>query len=108
MSTFFMFILHATLLLGTFLIVEGGESSLNFLVLGDWGGSPHYPYTTDAEIALSKVMGTKATEISSSFTLALGDNFYDTGVKNVDDRRFKETFEVSTFVSGACYSSISS
>ena len=27
------------------------------------------------------------------FILAVGDNFYSTGVKNADDPRFKETFE---------------
>jgi len=91
MAAFFL-----ALLLGAFLIGADCESSLNFQVLGDWGGSPDYPYTTDAEVALSKVMGEKAAELGSSFTLALGDNFYDTGVENVYDRRFKETFEVSS------------
>ena len=67
---------------------------LNFLVIGDWGGQPKSPYYTPAESAIAKVMGNKATEIGSQFTLALGDNFYDLGVKNVDDSRFKETFEV--------------
>lgn len=68
--------------------------SLSFLVLGDWGGRPEYPYTTPAEVSLAKVMGEKAADIDSSFTLALGDNFYDTGVKNAQDKRFTETFEV--------------
>ena len=77
-------------------------------MLGDWGGKPSYPYTTDAEVALSKVMGDKAAEIGSSFTLALGDNFYDTGVKNVDDHRFKETFEVSGIEIGCAYFEVSS
>ena len=72
------------------------DSSLNFLVLGDWGGKPSYPYTTTAEVELAKVMGSKASEISSMFTLALGDNFYDTGVRDVNDKRFNETFEVQS------------
>lgn len=67
---------------------------LNFLVIGDWGGQPEHPYYTPAESAIAKVMGNKATEIGSQFTLALGDNFYDMGVRDVDDNRFKETFEV--------------
>lgn len=44
---------------------------------------------------LAGVMGKKAAEINSQFTLALGDNFYDVGVRDVNDKRFKETFEVS-------------
>ena len=71
---------------------------LTFLVLGDWGGKPSAPYTTPAEVDLAKVMGSKAAEIGSQFTLALGDNFYDKGVKNVEDARFKETFEVSCVI----------
>lgn len=39
-------------------------------------------------------MGKKASEIGSQFTVALGDNFYLMGVSDVDDPRFKETFEV--------------
>lgn len=70
------------------------SDGLNFLVIGDWGGQPDKPYYTPAEFDLANVMGKKAKEIGSQFTLALGDNFYDTGVKNVDDQRFNETFEV--------------
>merc|ERR1711937_756179 len=32
-------------------------------------------------------------ELDAKFTLALGDNFYYAGIKNVDDARFSETFE---------------
>ena len=71
------------------------DSALNFLVVGDWGGQTKHPYTTPAEVDLAKVMGKRAKKINSQFTLALGDNFYDSGVKDVEDKRFKETFEVS-------------
>lgn len=70
-------------------------ASLRFLVLGDWGGQEESPYTTPAEVELAGVMGKKAAEIGSKFTLALGDNFYSHGVTDVNDKRFKETFEVS-------------
>ena len=70
------------------------DESLNFLVVGDWGGQPRYPYYTPAEKEIAAVMGDKATEIGSKFTWALGDNFYDTGVTDVYDKRFQETYEV--------------
>ncbi len=68
--------------------------SLNFLAVGDWGGQTSSPYTTTAQLAVAKVMGDEAQAIDSQFTFALGDNFYTFGVKDVDDKRFKETFEV--------------
>ena len=70
------------------------DGGLSFVVLGDWGGQPLYPYTTDAEREVAKEMGNTAASVGSSFTMALGDNFYDTGVRDVADPRFKETFEV--------------
>lgn len=73
------------------------EDVLNFLVLGDWGGKPEYPYTTEAETRIASIMGKVAGDTNSQFILALGDNFYDTGVKDVYDHRFKYTFEVYYF-----------
>ena len=70
------------------------DQTLNFLVLGDWGGKPDPPYTTAAEKSIAGVMGNVASSMPSQFTLALGDNFYDTGVKDVNDPRFNYTFEV--------------
>ena len=70
------------------------DQTLNFLVLGDWGGSPDPPYTTEAETSIAAVMGKVAASENSQFTLALGDNFYDRGVKDVNDPRFNYTFEV--------------
>ena len=73
------------------------DSTLSFLVIGDWGGQEDCPYTTPAEVKLAKVMGKEAEAIGSQFTLGLGDNFYDGGVKDVQDARFKETFEVGRY-----------
>ena len=69
---------------------------LSFVVVGDWGGSSSKPYYTGAEKDVAKQMGETATQIGSRFTVALGDNFYENGVKDVDDPRFSETFEVRT------------
>ena len=69
------------------------DNSLSFLLLGDWGGDPHYPYTTAAEVSCAKQMGTKAEMLSANFTVSLGDNMYYKGVKNEYDTRFQTTFE---------------
>jgi len=38
-------------------------------------------------------MGKVAASVGASFALALGDNFYTTGVSSVESKRFKDTFE---------------
>ncbi|KAL4237006.1 Tartrate-resistant acid phosphatase type 5 [Mactra antiquata] len=67
--------------------------SLRFLAMGDWGGLPFYPYDTPFEVAVAKQMASVTETYKSSFNLALGDNFYFSGVKNVEDKRFQQTFE---------------
>jgi tartrate-resistant acid phosphatase type 5 len=64
-----------------------------FLVMGDWGGQPFWPYTTGAERATAVGMGAVAASSDATFSLALGDNFYDSGVQNLMDKRFNHTFE---------------
>ena len=65
----------------------------SFLVMGDWGGLPYWPYYSPAEKGIAKAMGILAHDVNATYTLALGDNFYFDGVKDVKDTRFKETFE---------------
>ncbi len=59
------------------------DDSLNFLVLGDWGGQESSPYYTTAEKEVADVMGKKAQEINAKFVMALGDvytiTFFDQG-----------------------------
>ncbi|CAN8003805.1 unnamed protein product, partial [Ixodes hexagonus] len=69
------------------------NQSVRFLVFGDWGGLPFYPYTTRIQRNLAKTMAAVAEIKSADFVLTLGDNFYFKGVRNVDDRRFLRTFE---------------
>ena len=69
-------------------------SALNFVMLGDWGGQESAPYTTKTELEVADKMGGIAEQIGSQFTIALGDNFYHYGVKDVNDHRFQTTFEV--------------
>ena len=73
---------------------EKGAPSLNFMVVGDWGGQDDPPYYTDPEHDVAKHMGEIAADMGAQFTLSMGDNFYDNGVTDVNDPRFKETFEV--------------
>ena len=74
--------------------IKVDSDTLNYAMLGDWGGQSNDPYYTTTEKKIAASMGAKAEEINSQFTIALGDNFYSYGVKNVDDPRFQTTFEV--------------
>lgn len=71
------------------MVALGSSSSLRFAVLGDWGGLPDFPYRTLVEKAVASQLGKVTQEFGSQFNLALGDNFYYDGVKDVNDPRFK-------------------
>ena len=77
-------------------VAAASASPLAFTVLGDWGGQDDAPYATLAESRIAATMGKVASSVTAQFTVALGDNFYDYGVKDVHDPRFNETFEVCT------------
>jgi tartrate-resistant acid phosphatase type 5 len=64
------------------------NNEVSFLVIGDWGGLPVYPFRTLIEEAVSKTMNSIAQQYDTKFQLALGDNFYFNGVNNLDDKRF--------------------
>ena len=82
------------------LLIRNGAaaSSLNFMVVGDWGGQSDPPFYTNPEQDVAKQMGDIAASVGAQFTLSMGDNFYDNGVTDVDDPRFKVTFEVRKIV----------
>lgn len=65
------------------------RTSLKFLAVGDWGGLPYPPYVTAVQEATAREMGKVAEHMGADFVLALGDNFYYTGVESVDSPRFK-------------------
>lgn len=71
------------------------ENTLKFLVIGDWGGMDTWPYYTYSQLGIAYQMARTAEEVGADFTVSVGDNFYSHGVKDVDDPRFKATFEVS-------------
>ncbi|MET0310001.1 MAG: tartrate-resistant acid phosphatase type 5 family protein [Sphingomonas sp.] len=62
--------------------------AVTFMAIGDWGrrGEPH-------QRTVAETMGRLAAQIGSRFTLALGDNFYGSGVQSVDDTHWQESFE---------------
>lgn len=67
--------------------------ALRFLAVGDWGGVPNAPYYTARETANAKEMARAIKNLGADFILSLGDNFYFTGVRDAEDKRFQETFE---------------
>ena len=90
----FLVVFFAHFFLSTPELVKIDGDTLNFVMLGDWGGQTDPPYYTTTEKKVATSMGAKAQEINSQFTVSLGDNFYDGGVKSEDDPRFQTTFEV--------------
>jgi phosphodiesterase/alkaline phosphatase D-like protein len=75
----------------------GSSDSLNFLVMGDWGGKDcliGHDCTTPQEKETAKGMQKIGDEQDATFAVALGDNFYSYGIRSdVHDKRFKYTFE---------------
>lgn len=65
------------------------RNSLKFLAVGDWGGVPYPPYITAVQKATAHEMSEVAEQMGADFVLALGDNFYYTGVESVDSPRFE-------------------
>ncbi|XP_038649817.1 tartrate-resistant acid phosphatase type 5b isoform X7 [Scyliorhinus canicula] len=68
-------------------------SDIQFIAFGDWGGVPDPPYVTVVQKATAHEMGRVMQNSRTDFVLDVGDNFYYHGVDNVNDFRFKETFE---------------
>lgn len=74
--------------------LAGGDANneLSFLVMGDWGGSPAPFYTTPEQKLAAEGMGTVAGDIGAKFVVALGDNFYFSGLDDVESKRFEKTW----------------
>lgn len=70
-------------------LAQGGTPALRFVALGDWGGVPNAPFHTAREMANAKEIARTVKTLGADFILALGDNFYFTGVHDVNDKRFQ-------------------
>lgn len=70
-------------------------ADLSFLSIGDWGGQDGAPYYTKAQKSAADLgMPAVAHQLNAEFVLALGDNFYGSGIHgDENDPRFEETFE---------------
>ena len=67
---------------------DAQAGGLNFLVFGDWGRNGE---KDQMDVALQ--MGIAAREIDAKFIISVGDNFYENGVKSVDDAQWQGSFE---------------
>lgn len=81
-------------LLLSFLYTTSVYASINFLILGDWGGKDTPPYTTIGQTQTAAGMGKIADQLKSQFVLAIGDNYYYSGIESdVSSSRFQSTWE---------------
>src|SRR5262249_27146044 len=62
--------------------------ALNFLAMGDWGRQGEYN-----QKAVAEQMAVTAKAMDAQFVLALGDNFYPSGVQSVNDPQWRTSFE---------------
>ncbi|XP_016515397.1 purple acid phosphatase 8 [Nicotiana tabacum] len=63
------------------------DGSLSFLVVGDWGRKGLY---NQSDVAFQ--MGKIGEKLNIDFVISTGDNFYDDGLKGVDDPAFYDSF----------------
>eukprot|EP00602_Paraphysomonas_sp_CaronLab_P000712 CAMPEP_0185025580 /NCGR_PEP_ID=MMETSP1103-20130426/8478_1 /TAXON_ID=36769 /ORGANISM="Paraphysomonas bandaiensis, Strain Caron Lab Isolate" /LENGTH=336 /DNA_ID=CAMNT_0027558807 /DNA_START=31 /DNA_END=1041 /DNA_ORIENTATION=+ len=84
--------IKSTLLLAG-LTVSLSDSSINIVVVGDWGGIPFPPYSTPGQKAAADGMANIAQQINASAIFALGDNFYFDGIRgDATGHRFEDTW----------------
>lgn len=73
---------------------DASVAGLNFLAMGDWGGTDSTPFTEPGQVKSAAAMAKVAARISAKFALGMGDNFYGSGIHGDEhDARFQETFE---------------
>ncbi|KAK7308605.1 hypothetical protein VNO77_42224 [Canavalia gladiata] len=63
------------------------DGSLSFLVIGDWGRKGLYNQSL-----VSTQMGKMGHKLDIDFVVSTGDNFYNSGLKGVNDPTFQKSF----------------
>ncbi|PON96793.1 Calcineurin-like phosphoesterase domain, apaH type [Trema orientale] len=63
------------------------DGSLSLLVVGDWGRKGAY---NQSQVALQ--MGRIGEKLSINFVISTGDNFYDDGLRSINDPAFENSF----------------
>lgn len=69
-------------------IPESEKENLNFLIVGDWGRNGAF-HQQD----VSNQMNKYSAAYNARFIVSTGDNIYNNGVKGVDDKLWKTSFE---------------
>jgi len=67
---------------------DAKSAGLNFLVFGDWGRNGEQD---QRDVAAQ--MAVAAKDMDAKFIISVGDNFYEDGVKSVDDPQWQTSFE---------------
>ena len=69
------------------------KNYISFSAIGDWGGVSIPPYQVPWGHGVAHSVNRIAKTYDDDFVLLVGDNFYWDGVKDVNDKRFVQTFE---------------
>lgn len=84
-----------TVLFSVCVVAVISESSLDFLVIGDWGGLPFPPWVTPQQKATAAGMEKIGAQLKPNSVISLGDNFYNDGIPTDEDsNRFENTWNV--------------
>jgi acid phosphatase len=70
------------------LAADAQSAALNFIIFGDWGRNGEQDQRD-----VAKQMAVAAEAIQAKFIVSVGDNFYEDGVKSVDDPQWLTSFE---------------
>ncbi|CAA0353941.1 unnamed protein product [Arabidopsis thaliana] len=68
-------------------VKKKSDGSLSFLVIGDWGRKGGFNQSLVAH-----QMGVVGEKLDIDFVISVGDNFYDDGLKGVNDPSFEASF----------------
>ena len=69
------------------------QDMIRFPAMGDWGGTGYLNYYVPTQEWNAGLMDDLCANDTCDMLVSLGDNFYETGVKNIEDPRWKIVFE---------------